>query len=49
MKINPFVVAGLGLNAFAAIWYFSNGGYKMGCLFCAYCLSTAILIWLGVQ
>jgi hypothetical protein len=49
MKINPFLAASCILNILSAIWYFYNGGIKMGLLFSTYSVSSVILLWLGVQ
>jgi hypothetical protein len=49
MKINPFLVISAILNLFCSIWYFYNDGFKMGCLFITYTISTTILVLLGVQ
>jgi hypothetical protein len=49
MKINPFLVISAILNLCSALWYFSNDGIKMGCLFITYTVSTSIFILLGTQ
>ena len=49
MTINPFIVGSVLLNFGASIWYFSNGGYKLGLLFLIYSFSNLVFLWLGIQ
>lgn len=48
-KTNPFIFVATILNFVAAIWYFKNGGWRLGMLFILYGLTNITILSLGVK